>query len=303
MGCFSKPKVEAKSTMDPMLQSKVMYPFFDEMSTSLFGPGQGSSKPGCFGNNLRASGCFGSRANEQQGAFGGDTSWVYPGQRVAPTSPLQQQAFDWASQYPGQVQAMQGMGLGMLGQAPNFDATRAYTGRLWNEDIAPSVMERFAGLGTADAGGAQRGLQRAGEQTALGMASQLAPMELQARLGAANLLPSLGGMGSQGMQTTGLMGGEQRAIGQQGMDANMARFYESQPWNHPMLQYMFPSASASQMQLVNKPGGMGYSMLTGMAPAVGTAVTGGLGGMASGMGFGQGMQYGMFPGMQKQQQQ
>lgn len=279
MGCFSAPKTKAVSTMDPLLQQQVMNPLTQQMGESLFGA---AGTPAVY----KSTGCFGtgpkqlvSPATEgTQGAFtGAPADWAYQGQRVAGTTPLQQGAFDWAGQLPGQMSAL-------MNQAPNFDATRQYTAELWNRDIAPGIMERFAGMGGAASGGAQKALQRAGETVSLGMASQLAPMELQARQGAAQL-------GLQGLGAMGTMGAEQRNIAQQGLTGQQQQFYESSPWNHPAMQYLFPTANASQRQLTQESGGMGYSALTGMAPALGMGLTGGIGGWlnpAAGSTFGAG---------------
>lgn len=263
MGCFSKPKVEAQSTLDPNLQRHIMDPMIGQMREHLFGlPGMREGMPWLGGQTLPGR-------EPVPGAFtGAAPTWAFGGPRVAGASPLQQQAFNWAGQLPGQTQAMQGMGMNLLGQMPNFDATRQHTAMLWDRDIAPSVMERFAGAGNAMSGGAMQAMGRAGGQMALGLASQLAPMELQAKQGAAAMLPAMHNMGLSGMQASGLFGAEQRGIQQQQLDANRELWHEQQPWAHPMLNLMFPTAQATQRQLTQQPGGMGYSFLTGVAPAV-----------------------------------
>jgi len=263
--------------MDPLLQQQVMHPFTTQMGTALFGtPGT----PAQYSNPNFIERLFGVQPQllaeataGTPGAFtGGTPDWAYQGQRVAGTSPLQQGAFNWASQLPGQMS-------NLMNQAPNFDATRQYTAELWNRDIAPGIMERFAGMGGAASGGAQKALQRAGETMSLGMASQLAPMELQARLGAA-------GLGLQGLSAMGTMGAEQRNIAQQGLTGQQQQFYESSPWNHPALQYLFPTANATQRQLTQTAGGMGRSLLGAGLGMAGSALTGGMLGMIPGMGVG-----------------
>jgi len=274
MGCFSAPSVKNQSTADPYMGRHVIAPFARFAGQELFGADRGEKD------------IFG-----QGGIFQQPTAdWVYPGQRIAPPTSLQQGAFDWAGGIPGQTQTMQNFGMDMLGQAPNFGATKDYTARLWEEDIAPQVMETFAGMGTSDSGGAQQALQRGGERVALGMAAQMAPMELQARLGAASALPAMQNMGLEGMRYMGTMGAEQRGLQNEALSVPMSQFYESQPWNHPLMSMVMPSISAAQGQLYQQPGGMGYSALTGMAPAVGTALTGGVAGleMFGGAGFGKG---------------
>jgi len=259
MNCFSKSKTDTKPTMDPLARYYVLSPLAGEFRRQLSGAG---------------------------GAFkGGDPTWAYQGQRTAGTSPLQSQAFGAAGGLGNQAAAYQNYGINMLNQAPNFDATKAYTASLWNSDIMPSVMEQFAAQGGAASGGAQKALMRAGQQTSLGLASQLAPMELQARQGAAAQLPALYNMGLSGLNTQQQLGMQQRGIEQERLTGLMNQFYESSPWAHPALQYAGGMMGTGQT-LYQKPAGMGYSALMGPMQMMGQAMGSGL---SSAMGGGGGM--------------
>ena len=73
--------------------------------------------------------------------------------------------------------AMSGMAGGMMDfYDPIYDAAM----NRWNQEIAPSVMERFAGMGNAMSGGAASALSREGENLMTDISAQVAPLYQEA---------------------------------------------------------------------------------------------------------------------------
>jgi hypothetical protein len=73
--------------------------------------------------------------------------------------------------------ALSGMAGGMMDfYDPIYDAAM----NRWNEEIAPSVMERFAGMGNAMSGGAASALSREGENLMTDISAQVAPLYQEA---------------------------------------------------------------------------------------------------------------------------
>jgi len=265
---------ETISTVDPYVKQQLLDPLTQQISQQLFG--QGATEPN-FLEKLAGffTGEIPSGTPGYGGAFtGGEVDWAYPGQRVADTSTLQNQAFTGAENLGTQANALQSLGASLLGNSPNFAATKDYTGQLWNEYIAPNVMETFGGMGAGDSGGAMKALSRAGQQTALGLASQLAPMELQASQGAAALLPSLQQMGLDATNTQAALGTLQRGIGQEQLTSGQQAWEESQPWNHPLMQYLFPTANMYSTGITGGQEGLLSGALSGLGGAVGQGLGG-----------------------------
>lgn len=231
----------------------------------------------------------------------------YGGQRLAEPSAFQTGAFDIAGMAPtgrrqfGQFQrGLENIATQDINKL--LAPTQQYVGRLWQEDIAPSVMEQFAGMGAAESGGAARALGRAGERTALGLASTLAPYQLQAQGQQMQAIPQAAQFPFQQAGAMYGMGQMQRGLQQQPLDLAMQKWSEQQPWNNPALNFISPILGSSPYQNVgvNKPAGLGYSMLSGMAPGLGMGLGSSLfgdgeDGLAGG-GFG-GAMADMLPGM------
>lgn len=187
----------------------------------------------------------------------------YEGQRYAP----------YDQQYLGMgQQALQGM---MGGMEDVFKPIYDYTSQMWNEQIAPQTMERFAGMGAAQSGGAADALARAGQGLTMGMGAQLAPMYLQ------NLQQLPGQIRAQGSL--------EQQLAQQPLDIQKQQWLEQQPYQNPylgMTQSVLPYGSPwVENYAQQQPASMGYSALTAMAPALGSAIGGPLlGGLGSLMG-------------------
>jgi len=135
----------------------------------------------------------------------------YSGMRVAPTSPLQQQAFNVLGDYMplagrglditgqalgqydyGQTQRAQQLGMGGLEQIMrDFDPTgaREYWQStfvnpamdVFTQQIIPAIKERLPQLGAKEAGGVNRALARSGENLATSLGGQLSNILYQGR--------------------------------------------------------------------------------------------------------------------------
>jgi hypothetical protein len=158
----------------------------------------------------------------------------YPGQRVAPTSGLQQQAFDLMSGFmpmaqtgqnimqqalqgfsPGAAQGFQQMGGDALGNLMKpFDPTEATQFweaahvtpalKMWQQDIIPTIKEHYAARDAADSGAMDRALARSGETLTTNLSAQLANLLFQGQ-------QSQKGMQLQAIPETyrmGMMGGD-----------------------------------------------------------------------------------------------
>lgn len=228
----------------------------------------------------------------------GQPGQVYGGQRVAGLAPQQLMAMGLGGMLPGGIGAAQGQAMGTLGKflggdgSSMLDPVYQYGRKLWSEDIVPSVMERFAGMGTAASGGAQKALSRAGERFGLGMMGTMAPMELQARGQQLQAVPMAGDVAQwqiPAIQSLMGLGGVQRGVGEQQLGAQAQQWQEAQPYANPMLQFLgsvLPYGAPAFENIVKpESAGMGYSLLTGMAPGVGQGMgQAGLGGVLGGMG-------------------
>lgn len=210
---------------------------------------------------------------------------VYGGQRVAGASPLQSMAYNWGSQLPGQTQALQGLGTSLVGQvAQPFDVNAALSpvtnaaSLFWSRDVVPSVMERFAGMGAADSGGAMNALARSGQEYGTSLAGQLAPLALNAalqgrgqQLQAGSLLPSIAGMSASPLSMLAGLGSTQFGQSQAQLDAAMQAWLEGQGYSNPWLQ-MAGGFLGGTMSPIQQAGGLGYSMLAGAAGGLGESL-------------------------------
>jgi hypothetical protein len=242
-------------------------PYSDFMKTNIYNP-----LTAAIGGNL-----FGTQG--QPGAFTGadPSSWV------APISPLQQGAFDWAGQLPGMTNRYQQLGTqaaGAAAQPINFGALTNQAGNLWNRTIMPSIMERMAGMDAASSGGTADALGRAGESLTSDLFAQMVPLELQGRqqqLQAGNLYQQLAGMPLEPLKYMDVFGTQQREISQ-----------EAFPWNNPMMQYLLPMLGAGQQTAYQTAGGLGNQMLGVGLGAAGAGLAGAGIGSLTGMGPGAG---------------
>ena len=133
--------------------------------------------------------------------------------------------------------------------------------KTFREDIVPSIAERgVRSAGTSDSGPMQRELARAGGDLASNLSAQLGGLlysgkqsQIGRQLGGAELAGRLAGVpgqvASQGQQLSSLglgqlagMGGEQRGINQQFLNAEQQRWLEAQAYNNPWLQQYLSQA-------------------------------------------------------------
>jgi hypothetical protein len=174
---------------------------------------------------------------------------------------LQQQYFAQAPQVAQQqLSGLQGIA---NSQAP-LNAMYQYGQRYANDVITPNVLERFAGLGAADSGGAARGLARELGTYGLGLSSQIGQAGLQNQ---AQQLQAYGQMGQVPAQL-GLAGAQQYDITNAQLGAQQQQYLEGQPYNNPWYN-IGGSLLGQYQQPVQQGAGMGYSALGGLLGSTG----------------------------------
>lgn len=194
-----------------------------------------------------------------------------PGAGLGPVGPgaLQQQAFGLAQQLPGQMRfdpqqitsAMQPVG--------------DFAMNLFKNRISPDIMNTLGGAGVARSSGAGEVLGRAGENLALGINAQFAPMQFQAQQAAqnrqANLPAQLANIGGiqQGFPA------EQRAF-------DLQRFQAQDPLRNPALELALRTAGLSSFENQNVVTPGTPSMMQQLLPLAGQVV--GAAGQAGGFG-------------------
>lgn len=163
------------------------------------------------------------------------------------------------------------MGMGALenlsgGQEDVFDPIYDYTQRMFEDVVAPEVMERFAGMGAAMSGGAAQALAREGGTLALGMGAEMAPLWLQSQAA----LPGLAqGLGAYEQQTR-----------QEPLTVAQEIFEAQQPYANPYLnltEKVLPYSGVHQANLLGTrqdDENFGEGMLRGMAPMLGAGIGG-----------------------------
>ena len=205
----------------------------------------------------------------------GSSGPVFDGQRVAETSPLQQQAFDAFGQLGGQLnnllpQALQGFtaaNQSLQQQLQPFDPTNTTnffntsikdpSVRAFQQDIVPGISERFAGKNALRSGAFGRTLARAGSDLSSNLGAQLGNLLFQGEQAHLNRQNQAAGqLASQSLLPAQLanplmqLGGLQRGITQQGLSANQSRFLEGLPSNNPALALLGPALNTQAFQPV-----------------------------------------------------
>ena len=171
-----------------------------------------------------------------------------------------------------------------------FDPIKENVANLFSRRIAPQIMAKYAGMDATSSSGARDALMRAGTDLSLGMGATLAPMAMQQRsqnLGAMGMIPQMGQAMMDPAQRQILSGGVSQAYEDERLRANEAQYRESQIYGSP---YLPGASSLMGMPLTNqvvstRAGGLGSTLLGGLASGAGAALggmaTGGMGGLAS----------------------
>ena len=198
---------------------------------------------------------------------------VFPGQRVADLSGLQQQGIDMAGGIPGMVGQAQGMGMDAMQGIMSGDAQRASAQNFFQNVVSPEVMGTFAQSGSADSGLAQKALANAGRDVSLGLANSLT----QQQMGGISQLPGLANMTGQGAAQLQSLGGLPQQQQQNQIGAQQQIFQEQQPLYSP---YFSAAAQLAGMPAfenigVQQAGGIGGSLLGSAMGAVGMGLSGG----------------------------
>ena len=308
MGLFGSSKTKVK-VIDPYAGTGIreMYQqlnqMFTPLSQGLTPYGDGQIVPGA--SPLQQQGFSAAQgltplATAGQEYFGGALGQADPG---AP------------QRYMGQAEQ------GLQQQMQPFDPTMAMQAmeparqlglQSYKEDVVPWIMERYGpAMGAKESGAMGRELARGGERLGLGVSAQLAPYLYagkQAQLGRQANIPSqymnlaglpgqvlgqagqIGGMGANLLGQQMNIGGMQRGITAEQMQEPYMRF--QQPYSPQMMNLLQMALGQQPNEIVaqQQPAGMGYSMLSGLAPGIGLGmgqaglggVMGGLGGLAGG---------------------
>jgi len=221
---------------------------------------------------------------------------------------------------PAQGQRAQQLGMGGLEQVMQpFDPSRITQAfkpvrelgmQTYMEDIVPALAEKYGpALGARRSGAFGRALAKGGQDLALGLSAQAAPwymqgyenqmnrmaqgipMSQQMAMGPMSMLnQALGGVGQYPFQVgQGLMGagGVQRGIAGEQLADPYEKWRISQPWAPEYLNMLSLPLGQPPKEIVGmqKPAGLGYSMLSGLAPGIGFGMgQAGLGQLAGGAG-------------------
>ena len=130
---------------------------------------------------------------------------------------------------------------GMAGGSMQFyDPIYQRATQQWNQEIAPNVMERFAGMGNALSGGASSALAREGQNLMTGISAEVAPLYQKAIFEG---LPGLATWEQQGRQ--------------QPLDVDYQKWFEQQPYASPyvaMGKDIMSGGGANAMENYAEPG-------------------------------------------------
>lgn len=195
----------------------------------------------------------------------------YPGQRVAPLSPLQGMGIEYAmGSLPGFQQRLN------YATNPDISSVSGPIGReasrLWNETIAPSIGNTFAYQNSARSSSLRDALSRAGQGMTSQLAATLAPYELQNR--AMNLQAST--LPVQYGQQLAQLGGLPQAQGQAQIEAERQRWMEQQPIlsSGATRALQFLGLPTTDTLATQQPAGFGYSAAQNILPAAFSAIIG-----------------------------
>lgn len=169
---------------------------------------------------------------------------IYPGQTYAGVS---QNYLDTSNQ------ALQNLSGNMQDV---FDPIYQQASNMWNQQIMPGVMERFAGMGAAGSGGAQSALAREGQNLTTNLGATLAPMWLQNQ----QALPGLA-------QQTGTW---EQANRQGSLSDAYQQWLAQQPYNNPYLNLGMSALGVQNNQTaVQQPMGFGATLGNAFASQLG----------------------------------
>lgn len=185
---------------------------------------------------------------QQAGGRGLMTPEYYPGERLAQIGP------EFLQMGRGALENLQG------GWEDVFAPITQQAQNLWQQQIMPNVMERFAGMGNALSGGAASALAREGQNLSTNLGATLAPMWMEGQMA----MPGL----AQGF------GSWEQAGRQQPLDLAQQLWGEEQGW--PQVNPYFNAAldvmgqgGSRAMENIAQQGSPGF--LTSMAPGLGQA--------------------------------
>ena len=218
----------------------------------------------------------------------GQAQAVFPGERVAPLSGLQQQGIDMAGGIPGAFGQAQEMGMSGIGDIMQgndfFDPAQASAQNFFENVVSPNVMGTFADTSSANSGVAMKALSEAGRDVSLGLADRLSGLQLQQQgnqLGALSQIPGFAGMTGQGAGQLQALGGLPQQQQQAQLGAQQQIFQEQQPLNNPAFSIAAQLAGlgATENIGVQQGAGLGRELAGGMLGAAGMGMSGG-GGIA-----------------------
>lgn len=176
-----------------------------------------------------------------------------PGQELGPVgaSPLQQEAFGFASGLPNFLQSQAFQPSDPAQVAQQFQPTADFARRGFQEQFIPSIQGALGAQGAARSSGAADIIGREGRNLELGLAAQLGQQQFgaqQAALGRQAQLPGLAGQTATQLANLGQL---QRGIGAERQAFNLQRFQAQDPLRNPALSLGLQSAG---LQSFGQPG-------------------------------------------------
>jgi hypothetical protein len=208
----------------------------------------------------------------------------YPGDMAAGESELQQGLFDILNKQVGgqggTLEQILQSGAQMAQQEYDPQEARDYwqqafvepTRKNFFEETMPQLREQFAGQGALSSGGFNRAVADAAADMNTQLGAQLAKAVQQGeqqniqerQLGLSTLDQALNEVNAL-MQA----GQQQRGIEQQGLEAQMQKWRQSQPYNNPWLQQSGTALGVAPYQIDTYTKGGGSGLLGGMASGFG----------------------------------
>lgn len=249
----SKNKVQQLPTLTPEGLA-TLKKLFDTLNPQI---GQGVQPyPGqtVAGTNELQSGVFGAAgalapiANKALGASGTIMDYYDPGLSSRVSGQSETALTDLLKKFDPTA-ANKAFDVGV--QAPTIAA--------WERDVLPKIMERFAGANAGNSGAINRTLSRSGADLMQNLGATRANTLFNAenanenrRLSALGISPAIAGMSNQNISLAGQaaslgasalgtqlgIGGAQRGIEQENLDALLAKYETAQAYNNPWLKFL-----------------------------------------------------------------
>lgn len=188
---------------------------------------------------------------------------AYPGEMTSGPSGLQQQYFDLVSKIGSGTAANQAESQNALSSlikpweasgATDYwnQAIKDPAMLAWQDQIMPTISEKFAAYDALGGGGSQKAMSDAGAKLTTQMAAQLQDYLMKDKeLSNAQMMQAAGlsqGLNAQNAAMLGQAGETQRGITNEQLMEGYKKWAYSQPYNNPWLQYMGTTLNAQAFE-------------------------------------------------------